>query len=128
VDKEAGECDAVAGGLLLSGQVNHRNRMVNSSSKNKKDPWCPGVCRGLQPASTSVRFDGMRPPPPDEKERKRERERERERESERRERERRDRGGERERGTRGRETENKKERESARARERELSIALFSTN
>ncbi len=35
VDKEAGERDAVAGGLLLSGQVNHRNRMENGSSKNK---------------------------------------------------------------------------------------------
>ena len=39
---EAGERDAVVGGLLLSGQVNHRNRMEHGSSK-KQDP-CVCVC------------------------------------------------------------------------------------
>ena len=52
VDTEAGERDAVAGGLLLSGQVNHRNRMENGSSKNKTRGALVyvGVCNQQAPA------------------------------------------------------------------------------
>ena len=52
MDTEAGERDAVAGGLLLSGQVNHRNRMENGSSKNKTRGALVyvGVCNQQAPA------------------------------------------------------------------------------
>ena len=56
LDKEAGERDAVAGGLL-SGQVNHRNRMENSSSKNKTRGALVYVafCTQQAPACVSAR-------------------------------------------------------------------------
>ena len=52
LDKEAGERDAVAGGLLLSDQVNHRNRVENGSSKNQTRGALVyvGVCNQQAPA------------------------------------------------------------------------------
>ena len=61
------ERDAVAGGLLLSGQVNHRNRMENGSSKNKTLVYV-GVCNQQAPACVSA--GSLAHPPRREREKK----------------------------------------------------------